>query len=845
MINAVVLAAGASERMGKPKPLLKFRDRTFLEQIIAVLKLSDADRITVVLGAKAETIKKSVDLSGTDVVINKHYQKGQLSSLAVAIENAPPQTDAILVCLVDMPFITAEVVNKIIAKFRQTNAAIIVPVFDKNRGHPTLFARSVFSELLSAPPDQSARYVLYSNSPREKKFPRPGKRPFGGTFSRGKQRIVELQTSDSGILIHIDTPDDYRLHFGAEPMLADNRAGQRSQKSEDRRQKSVLCHLSSVICFLSAAKWVWKLIQVIVISVAVKGLLAHYFPFMGDEAYFTLWGKHISAGYYDHPPMIGWLLHLLLYIGQSPLILRSLPIVFSTAVGVGLYLLLADYDQRKAYLVSLLFIVSPINTAFFMVTTDTPLLLFSFISAFLLFKAESNPQTTEDREQTTEDGLLSSDFCLLTSRQRRAWRGYLCYFFSGVFWGIAFLSKYFALLMAFSYIVYFLSVRKCVRRGIGILLFALGAIPFVAQNVLWNYQNGWPNIMHNWFNRLESDSNPVINLLCLGLFAVYLLTPPVVWFLFKNRTRLLHVLWKENLSTALGPGPSRFVLDRNEPPLLRLAKQNGGGAGFRIFTLASMVPLCAFAVGSFKKTVGLHWYMSFLPCAFVIVALILDADQIVKSIKISIGLSLIQVCLFLVVPFIPLGNLKGLINQRDLASLVLYIHPEKVIASLDKYKGNFVFGTRSYSTSAILSYYCGQRVIVFGKGSRHARHDDILTDFKQLDGKNMLILERGKVEEGRYSCCFEKVQIKPLAPAFGENPRWYGGKFTPWHGHLGRDFTGWKPVPQAGEFSVVLGYSFKYEEYRQKYLRDVLRAYYQVPAWLPHANNFFREKYDF
>jgi molybdenum cofactor cytidylyltransferase len=208
MINAVVLAAGASKRMGKPKPLLRFRDspsrsasaergRTFLEQIVAVLRLSDADRITVVLGAEAEAIRKTVDLSGVNIVINKDYQKGQLSSLIAAIKTTPPQTQAILVCLADMPFITAEVVNEIIGKFKETDAPIIVPVFDNKRGHPPLFARAVFDELLSAPAEQGARFVLCSN----------------------EQRILELQTSESGILIRIDTPDDYRLHFGAEPTL--------------------------------------------------------------------------------------------------------------------------------------------------------------------------------------------------------------------------------------------------------------------------------------------------------------------------------------------------------------------------------------------------------------------------------------------------------------------------------------------------------------------------------------------------------------------------------------------------------------------------------------------------
>ena len=195
MINAIILAAGQSHRMGKPKPLLRFNDKTFLEQIISVLKVTDVDRITVVLGAEAETIKKSVDLSETNIVINKDYRKGQLSSLIAAIEDTPPETEAILVCLVDNPFITKEIVNNIIRKFKETKKPIVVPVFNKKRGHPTLFSRSLFNELLNAPEEQGARYVLYSN----------------------EEKVFEVEISESGTLIGIDTPDDYKFHFGANP----------------------------------------------------------------------------------------------------------------------------------------------------------------------------------------------------------------------------------------------------------------------------------------------------------------------------------------------------------------------------------------------------------------------------------------------------------------------------------------------------------------------------------------------------------------------------------------------------------------------------------------------------
>jgi molybdenum cofactor cytidylyltransferase len=196
MINAVILAAGESKRMGKPKPLLKFKDKTFLEQIISVLKSSDIDTITVVLGAEAENIQKSIDLSDTNVLRNNNYQRGQLSSLIAALENIPEDTEAILLCLVDSPFITKNLVNNIIARFKQTTGPIIVPVFNNQRGHPTLFANSLFNELLNAPEDQGARYVLYSN----------------------EDKVTELQTSEPAARIGIDTAADYKSHFGQDPL---------------------------------------------------------------------------------------------------------------------------------------------------------------------------------------------------------------------------------------------------------------------------------------------------------------------------------------------------------------------------------------------------------------------------------------------------------------------------------------------------------------------------------------------------------------------------------------------------------------------------------------------------
>lgn len=195
MINAIVLAAGESTRMGKPKALLRFGDHTFLERIIAVLQDAGVDRITVVLGAEAEAIKKAVGLSDVDVVVNRDYRSGQLSSLLAGLDEVSPEAEAILLCLVDGPFITAEIVRQVIATFGGAKAPIVIPTFEGRRGHPSLFARSMFEALREAPRDEGARHVVYAN----------------------EDKVIEVDIPDRGVVTGINTPEDYRLHFGTDP----------------------------------------------------------------------------------------------------------------------------------------------------------------------------------------------------------------------------------------------------------------------------------------------------------------------------------------------------------------------------------------------------------------------------------------------------------------------------------------------------------------------------------------------------------------------------------------------------------------------------------------------------
>jgi len=155
------------------------------------------DAITVVLGARADAVRASTDLSGTNVVFNEDYRQGQLSSLIAGLKNVSSQTDAIVLCLVDNPLISADVVNRLIDGFGRTGKPIVLPVFNGRRGHPALFARPLFNELINAPTDQGARHVVSAN----------------------QDKILEVDVPDRGVLVSIDTPEDYRTCFGAEPQL--------------------------------------------------------------------------------------------------------------------------------------------------------------------------------------------------------------------------------------------------------------------------------------------------------------------------------------------------------------------------------------------------------------------------------------------------------------------------------------------------------------------------------------------------------------------------------------------------------------------------------------------------
>jgi len=196
MIVAVVLSAGESSRMGRPKALLPIDGQTFIERIVAVLKQSGIERIIVVLGFNAEEMRREIEHLPVEILINQAYQQGQLSSLQVALRrlDSEKDCDAILVHLVDHPYLSAAVVNRMIDRYRESKNCIVIPKYRGKRGHPVLFDRSLFAELLAAPLDQGAKAVVNAH----------------------RDQTLEIDTEDIGVTLDIDTPELYRQHVKGE-----------------------------------------------------------------------------------------------------------------------------------------------------------------------------------------------------------------------------------------------------------------------------------------------------------------------------------------------------------------------------------------------------------------------------------------------------------------------------------------------------------------------------------------------------------------------------------------------------------------------------------------------------
>jgi len=187
MISAIVLAAGESNRMGKPKQIMPLGESTILEQTIDNILSSIVDETIVVLGYKAEEVRKAIANRPVRVAVNPDYRQGMSSSIIAGLKLIDRRAQAVMVALGDQPFVDSQTINILIGAFVADDKGITVPVYRGKRGHPVIFDIRYKDELLALKGDIGGRAII----------------------ARHSEDVLEVSVNCEGVCIDIDTVENY------------------------------------------------------------------------------------------------------------------------------------------------------------------------------------------------------------------------------------------------------------------------------------------------------------------------------------------------------------------------------------------------------------------------------------------------------------------------------------------------------------------------------------------------------------------------------------------------------------------------------------------------------------
>ncbi|MEA2433906.1 MAG: molybdenum cofactor cytidylyltransferase [Actinomycetota bacterium] len=174
MISAIILAAGASTRLGQPKQLLDIDGRPLLQHVVDAAANAAVDEIVVVLGHESDRIAEALRLPSTArVVVNPDYMRGQSTSLLLGLRSLDPLSDAAVLLLGDQPRLPATAIDAVIDAFLKGGSPIVRAIWDGTPGHPVVVARAEWAGFEALTGDTGARDVL-RDSPRVAKVAMEG-----------------------------------------------------------------------------------------------------------------------------------------------------------------------------------------------------------------------------------------------------------------------------------------------------------------------------------------------------------------------------------------------------------------------------------------------------------------------------------------------------------------------------------------------------------------------------------------------------------------------------------------------------------------------------------------------
>jgi len=191
-IAPIILAAGDSTRMGYPKALLPLGDDRFITHILGILRSIGMPRPLMVLGRAAAIIQPLILDWPADIQINPDPDRGQLSSIQLALSHVGPGLDAGMIWPVDQPAVSEDLVRRLIHMFLDSGSLIACPECGGKRGHPAIFHRTLFHEFMEAPLEEGPKKILLLH----------------------RQETVAVPTAESGTIRDIDTPAEYQALTG-------------------------------------------------------------------------------------------------------------------------------------------------------------------------------------------------------------------------------------------------------------------------------------------------------------------------------------------------------------------------------------------------------------------------------------------------------------------------------------------------------------------------------------------------------------------------------------------------------------------------------------------------------
>jgi molybdenum cofactor cytidylyltransferase len=180
-VAGIILAAGGSSRLGEPKQLVQWRDHPLIWY--ALRAAEGLDPVSMVIGEAAKELRRSVKRESVTIIENEDWESGQSSSVRIGLEAIPEGAEAVVFLLADMPFVTQELVEALVQRYRQTLAPLVATWAGGRRANPVLFDRETFSDLRQLKGDQGGRAI----------------------FRRFEREFVEW---DDTVLLDVDTPED-------------------------------------------------------------------------------------------------------------------------------------------------------------------------------------------------------------------------------------------------------------------------------------------------------------------------------------------------------------------------------------------------------------------------------------------------------------------------------------------------------------------------------------------------------------------------------------------------------------------------------------------------------------